>query len=260
MIKKILITGATDGLGYLAAKELIRLGHQVLIHGRSREKLDRAMTELQPAGSLQCELSDLDSVHQMSKALPTDLDVLINNAGIFRTTDPITPAGMDVRFVVNTLAPLQLSLAAVEKMHSESRIINLSSAAQAPVNLDALAGTLHLDDEFQAYAQSKLALTQWTRHLAHQTDVLMCSVNPASLLATKMVSEGFGLAGSDPNKGRDILIRAALSEGFAQHLRAQPGAYFDNDLGDFGPPHLTAENPELNRQVYEACKALIPAP
>ena len=260
MKKKILITGATDGLGYLAAKELIRLGHQVIIHGRSSKKLDHAMTELQPAGSLHCDLSDLDSVHQTAKALPTDLDVLINNAGVFRTAAPITTTGMDIRFVVNTLAPLQLTLAAMANMNTESKIINLSSAAQAPVNLDALAGTHHLDDEFLAYAQSKLALTHWTRHLAQQTDTLMCSVNPASLLATKMVSEGFGLAGSDPNKGRDILIRAALSEDFARHLRVQPGAYFDNDLGDFGPAHENADDSELNRQVYEACMAQIPAP
>lgn len=75
-----------------------------------------------------------------------------------------------------------------------------------------------------------------------------------------MVSEGVGLAGSDPNKGRDIRVRAALVEGFAQHLSVQPGAYFDNDLGDFGPPHENADNSELNRPVYEACTALIPAP
>ena len=259
MNKKILITGATDGLGYLAAKEFIRLGHAVTIHGRSIAKLERVTAELQPAGSLHCDLSDLVAAHRMAEALPADLDVLINNAGIFRTPDPITAAGMDIRFVVNTLAPLQLTLAAMTNMNSEGRIINLSSAAQAPVNLDALAGTHHLDDEFQAYAQSKLALTQWTRYLAKKTDVLMCSVNPASLLATKMVSEGFGLEGSDPNKGRDILVRAALSEGFAQHLSVQPGAYFDNDLGDFGLAHVDADSPELNRQVYEACVALIPA-
>ena len=260
MKKKILITGATDGLGYLAAKELIRLGHEVIIHGRSREKLEQTMNELQPANFLHCDLSDLDAVHRMAEALPSDLDVLINNAGILRSADPITATGMDIRFVVNTLAPLQLTLAAMANMNSESKIINLSSAAQAPVNFDALAGTVHLEDEFQAYAQSKLALTQWTRHLAHQSDVLMCSVNPASLLATKMVSEGFGLAGSDPNKGRDILIRATLSENFTQHLRVQPGAYFDNDLGDFGPAHENADNSELNHQVYEACMALIPSP
>ena len=260
MKKKILITGATDGLGYLAAKELIRLGHEVIIHGRSSEKLDQTMNELQPANFLRCDLSDLDAVHRMAEALPSDLDVLINNAGIFRTNDPLTAAGMDIRFAVNALAPLMLTLAVMMNMNSESRIISLSSAAQAPVNFDALAGTIHLDDEFQAYAQSKLALTQWTRHLAHQTDVLMCSVNPASLLATKMVSEGFGLAGSDPTKGRDILIHAALSENFTRHLRTKPGAYFDNDRGDFGPAHENADDSELNRQVYEACLALIPAP
>ena len=175
MKKKILITGATDGLGYLAAKELIRLGHEVIIHGRSSEKLVQTMNELQPADFIRCDLSDLDAVHRMAEALPSDLDVLINNAGIFRTNDPFTAAGMDIRFAVNALAPLLLTLAAMMNMNSESRIISLSSAAQAPVNFDALAGTIHLDDEFQAYAQSKLALTQWTRHLAYQTDVLMLS-------------------------------------------------------------------------------------
>ena len=52
----------------------------------------------------------------------------------------------------------------------------------------------------------------------------------------------------------------SAAENFAQHLRVQPGAYFNNDLGDFGPAHANADNSELNRQAYEACTALIPTP
>lgn len=64
----------------------------------------------------------------------------------------------------------------------------------------------------------------------------MIAVNPGSLLASKMVKEGFGVAGNDLGIGADILTRAALSEEFA----GANGLYFDNDEGRFGPPHRDA--------------------
>ena len=65
---------------------------------------------------------------------------------------------------------------------------------------------------------------------------MIVAVNPGSLLASKMVQEGFGVAGGDIGIGADILVRAALSEEFA----TATGQYFDNDAGRFGPPHPEA--------------------
>ena len=72
---------------------------------------------------------------------------------------------------------------------ADGRVVNLSSAAQASVDLDALSGERQLDHG-GAYAQSKLALTMWTAAMAHSladSGPLLVAVNPGSLLATKMV-------------------------------------------------------------------------
>ena len=75
---------------------------------------------------------------------------------------------------------------------------DLHRAAQAPVDLDAMAGQGVLD-EMGAYAQSRLAITIWSRELASELDdgPVVVAVNPGSLLASKMVKEGFGIEGKD---------------------------------------------------------------
>lgn len=132
-------------------------------------------------------------------------------------------------------------------------MVNLSSAAQAPVDLNALRGTVALDD-MGAYAQSKLAITIWTQALAksHPDGPAFIAVNPGSLLASKMVREGFGIAGNDLGIGADILCRAALSDEFA----SASGKYFDNDNGQFAPPHAAAANADHVAGVMDTITAL----
>ncbi|MBT8116888.1 MAG: SDR family NAD(P)-dependent oxidoreductase, partial [Gammaproteobacteria bacterium] len=105
--------------------------------------------------------------------------------------------------------------------------------------LDALAGRTKIPDQLNAYSQSKLALTMWSRTMADshkENGLIVVAVNPGSLLGTKMVTEGFGMAGNDIRIGADILIRAALSEEFAE----ASGLYFDNDKSRFASPHHDA--------------------
>ena len=68
-----------------------------------------------------------------------------------------------------------------------------------------------------AYAQSKLALTIWSREMVKELPdgPIVVAVNPGSLLASKMVKEGFGIAGNDLQIGADILCQAALDDSFA---------------------------------------------
>jgi NAD(P)-dependent dehydrogenase (short-subunit alcohol dehydrogenase family) len=238
--KVILLTGATDGIGLVTAQKLTGQGHQVLIHGRSADKLARVAQDLGIAATdtYLADLSipaDVDAMASAVLARHEHLDVLINNAGILKTSTPRTTSGMDVRFLVNTIAPYRLARLLLPAMDTSSRIINLSSAAQAPVDINALQGNGELED-MPAYSQSKLAITMWSRHLANEqcgTGPVVVSVNPGSLLASKMVQEGFGIDGNDINIGADILVRAAVSEEFSQ----ASGQYFDNDKGQFGPPH-----------------------
>jgi hypothetical protein len=79
------------------------------------------------------------------------------------------------------------------------------------------------------------------------------AVNPGSLLATKMVKEGFGMAGKDIHIGRDILVRAALSDEFS----TASGTYFDNDSGQFSSPHADALDSGKSTQVMRAIEAVL---
>ncbi len=268
MHKTILITGSTDGIGLETAKMLVSQGHHVLLHGRNPAKLKDVesalfeLPELPGEGRVESYLADLSrmsDVEAFAKAVAerhSELDVLINNAGIFRTPNPITQDGLDVRFAVNTLAPYLLTQKLLPLFGSSGRVVNLSSAAQSPVDLEALAGRVKLSDDFAAYAQSKLALTMWSRSMAlslKEEGPVIIAVNPGSLLGTKMVKEGFGMAGNDIRIGSDILIRAALADEFA----TASGQYFDNDSGQFASPHPDALNPKKSEGVVHAIEAVL---
>lgn len=243
MTKTILITGATDGLGRATALALASQGHEIITHGRNAQKLEALKAEIGAGiSTVQADMSNLAQVAQMGRDLVKSHDqigVVINNAGVFKTPHPRLDNGMDVRFVVNTFAPALLSTLLLPIVPKDGRLVHLSSAAQAPVDVDAMTGKRQLQD-MEAYAQSKLALTMWSQDFAskHPDGPVSVAINPGSQLATKMVREGFGTSGNDLNIGVDILTRAALSDEFA----SASGKYFDNDSGRFAPPHADAAN------------------
>ncbi|WP_298934831.1 SDR family NAD(P)-dependent oxidoreductase [uncultured Ruegeria sp.] len=258
MKKSILITGSTDGIGLLTAKKLAADGHKVLLHGRSLPKLESAATEV--GGDVEtyaADLSDLSAVRKLAESVRAKhgkLDVLINNAGVLKAPQTVLENGQDIRFVVNTLAPYLLTELLLPIIPADGRVVNLSSAAQAPVNLKAMQGNVPLAD-MEAYAQSKLAITIWTQNWAKSQAgaPVMVAVNPGSLLASKMVKEGFGVAGNDMTIGADILIDAALGERFAN----ASGAYFDNDSGGFADPHAAALDKGHVADVMNTIRGLI---
>ncbi len=258
MSKTILLTGATDGIGKLTASILAAKGHKLLIHGRNPDKLKAAAAQI--GGDTESYVADLSRMGDV-EAMATQilerhdhLDVLINNAGVFKTSRPITADGLDVRFVVNTLAPYVLTRRLLGLIPKTGRIVNLSSAAQAGVNTEAMAGNIKLND-MNAYAQSKLAITVWSQELAKELKggPVVVAVNPGSLLASKMVKEGFGVAGNDLRIGADILCKAALDDLFAD----ASGKYFDNDSGRFAPPHPSANNAAHNKAIMKAMDQVI---
>ncbi len=265
MQKKILITGSTDGIGLVTAEKLISQGHHVLLHGRNPAKLEdaqKSLSGLSADGVIESYLADLshiDEVVTLARSVTErhdKLDVLINNAGILRTPEPITQDGLDVRFVVNTIAPYLLTKKLLPILGTSGRVINLSSAAQSPVDAQALTGKTRIEDDMAAYAQSKLAITMWSRSMAQPlaaSGPMIVAVNPGSLLASKMVKEGFGIDGSDISIGADILIRAALSEEF----ESASGQYFDNDEGRFAPPHSDALDADKCREVEDAISRVL---
>jgi hypothetical protein len=96
----------------------------------------------------------------------------------------------------------------------------------------------------------------WTIALANETKQsgpAVIAVNPGSLLGSKMVTEGFGIAGSDLNIGADILVRSALSDDFAN----ASGKYFDNDAGEFNDPHSDTQHQGKVKAVVDTIEEII---
>ena len=265
MQKTILITGSTDGIGLETARMLVSEGHHVLLHGRNPAKLEeveKTLSALTGGGDIESYVADLSRMADV-EALANEvvkqhgkLDILINNAGVYITPETITPDGLDVRFAVNTIAPYLLTQRLLPLLESSGRVISLSSAAQTPVDTEALTGRVRLPDDYEAYAQSKLAITMWSRHMAlafKENGPVFIAVNPGSLLGTKMVKEGFGVSGKDIRIGAEILLRAALADEFA----TASGQYFDNDSGQFASPHPDALDPQKSATIVHAIEAVL---
>ena len=263
-MKTILITGSTDGIGKLAAIKLAKDGHKLLLHGRNKEKLEQIIAEVKALSNNEnintfiSDLSNFGSIQKMVAAIANhydSIDVLINNAGVFNSKVQQNQDNLDMRFAVNYFAPFLLSNALLPLLEKSDapRLINLSSAAQAAISLDALKGFQVLSAQ-TAYAQSKLALTMWSFEFAKKhPKINTIAVNPGSLLNTKMVQDAFGRYWDSADKGADILYELATSEKHASNS----GKYFDNDKGAFNKAHPDAYNQEkITRLISETEKIL----
>ncbi len=246
MAKIILITGATDGIGLETAKMFAAKGHHLLLHGRNEAKLmsiKQYLLYVHPQVKIDTYIADLahlNEVKAMAEAILTSqtrLDVIINNAGVFVTNTGLSSYGLDMRFVVNTIAPYLLTRLLLPSLQANMRIINLSSKAQMSIDWDAFINGGELDAS-SAYAQSKLGITIWSMALAQELGpkAMVLAINPKSFLGSKMVQEAYGQKGYDLSIGAKLLYRAALSEEFAY----ASGKYFDNDVEKFDSPHPDA--------------------
>jgi len=185
-----------------------------------------------------------------------NLDVLINNAGVLKAGNSITDDRLDIRFAVNTIAPYLLTKKLLPLLKNGGRVVNLSSAAQASVNFDALKGQQDQMEAMEAYSQSKLAITMWSKALADELGnkaPVIIAVNPGSLLGSKMVKDGFGIDGKDISIGADVLVRLSLDNEFEN----ASGKYFDNDKGQFANPHSDALDSDKCEQVLKAIEEIL---
>jgi NAD(P)-dependent dehydrogenase (short-subunit alcohol dehydrogenase family) len=232
----MLITGSTDGLGKRVARDLAATEATVLLHGRDPGRGEATVREIREETSNDdlryylADFSSLDEVRRLAEEIRAEhehLDVLINNAGIFSRERAVSEDGFELSFAVNYLAPFLLThlLLPLLRASAPSRIVNVSSAGQSPVDFDDVMLERRYDG-MRAYSQSKLAQVMFTFDLAEQlagTDVTANCLHPASLMDTKMVFEAFGGAMSSVQDGTDATVRLAISP----ELEGVTGRYFD---------------------------------
>lgn len=237
--KTVLITGSTDGIGMKTALGLARLGANVLIHGRNREKGKAVLKEISKVSGnsdLELFIADLSSQKQV-RTLTADvqknherLDVLINNAGVFERERRLTEDGIEITFAVNYLAPFLLTnlLLDLLKKNAPSRIINVASIAHrsAAPDWNNLQGERYYDG-FDSYAMSKLCIVLFTYALSRRLECSKITANclHPGVIKTKLLREGFGdYPGDTPEKGARTSIYLASSP----EMEGMGGKYFEN--------------------------------
>ncbi len=191
-MRRVFITGSTDGLGLAAARALIGDGHEVVLHARSRERVG-ALVDLSEK-ALGIVVGDLSSavetrgVAEQVNAIGK-MDAVIHNAGIYRVASRSSTAeGHATTLAVNTLAPYILT-ALIER---PGRLIYLSSGMHRggrPM-LHDIDWVERRWDQTQAYSESKLYVTALALAVARLwPDVLSNAVDPG-WVPTKMGGAG----------------------------------------------------------------------
>ena len=159
--------------------------------------------------------------------------------------------------MVNTIAPFMLAQELRSLLCAHSRVVNVASAAQHPLQPQELTAQ-SAQGYGTVYAKSKLALIMWTYAQAMAftpESPRYISVNPKPLLRSKMAKQAYGIDGADVSIGADILLRAAFSDEFEQ----ASGKYFDNHTEQFALPYPDGTNLLKCNELLETLK-LITAP
>jgi len=208
---RIFITGSTDGLGRLAAQSLMEDGHQVILHGRSRERA-KAVGDLasRSAGMVVGDLASAAETRKIAEQVNAigRMDAVIHNAGIYNEpARNATPEGHARILAVNTLAPYMLT-ALVEK---PQRLIYLSSGLHRSGggSLRDIDWKERRWDTGRAYSESKLYIAALAFAVArHWPEILSNVVNPG-WVPTKMGGAG---APDDLQMGHQTQTWLAVSD------------------------------------------------
>src|SRR3954447_8025895 len=204
--------------------------------GRNEEKVASVVDEIKNAAKNNnvegfiADLSSLDEVRKLANEVlekHNRIDVLINNAGAGTADKRYGKDGTELRFAVNYLAPFLLThlLLPALKNAAPSRIVNVSSAGQAPIHFDDIMFEKNFNG-MEAYCQSKLALIMFTIDLAEQLKnekITVNSLHPGTYLDTNMVRNSGVTPWGKPETGADAEVFLAISP----ELENVTGKYFD---------------------------------
>jgi NAD(P)-dependent dehydrogenase (short-subunit alcohol dehydrogenase family) len=247
--KTCLVTGATNGIGRVAAQALAARGAAVELVARSPERAQRAVAEIRAATGnprvdwLLADLSDLAQVRRLAGAFRqrhTDLHVLVNNAGGVFARRQETVDGLERTFALNHLSYFLLTceLLALLAASAPARVVNVSSDAHQAgtfrgLDFDDLQGRKRYYS-FTAYGRSKLANVLFTYALARRlagTNVTANALHPG------FVRSGFGSGNGrlwdffyrlsapfalSPEQGAETIIYLAASP----EVEGQTGQYY----------------------------------
>jgi NAD(P)-dependent dehydrogenase (short-subunit alcohol dehydrogenase family) len=226
--KRVVITGATNGIGLAAAVELARRGAMLTLVARSESRAADAVRRIRAAGegaAVDVVLADLASQADVRR-LATELlakypriQVLVNNAGAVYAARRLSPDGFELTWAVNHLAPFLLTTLLLDRLKASApaRIVTTSSGAHQGATIpfdDLIANGGVARSGFPRYGQTKLANILFTAELARQLE--------GSGVTANAYHPGFVASGFNRNNGLLMRVGMALTRPFARS--AQKGA------------------------------------
>jgi NAD(P)-dependent dehydrogenase (short-subunit alcohol dehydrogenase family) len=221
--KRVIITGATGGIGLAAARELAHRGALLSIVARSESRAAAAVEQIRAAGGprtevevLFADLSSQASIRTLAAEIlakhPT-IDVLANNAGGVNSSRRLTEDGFELTWAVNHLAPFLLTTLLLDRIvaSAPARIITTSSSAHrgAHIPLDGIrADRGYWTGGFSRYGQTKLANILFTTELARRIEGTGVTAN--------CFHPGFVASGFNRNNGALMAFVMTLARPFAR--------------------------------------------
>ncbi|HTD39061.1 MAG TPA: SDR family NAD(P)-dependent oxidoreductase [Mucilaginibacter sp.] len=217
----ILITGGSAGIGFEMAKLFSEAGNQVIITGRNKERMDKAIAKLKNTTDIVSDVTNAEDVDklvtQLQKEYP-NLNVVINNAGsayVYNMTAPGINAfeKASEEILTNYLAIIRLNelLLPLLKQQSKGAIINVSSIVAFAARANSLP----------TYGASKAALHSYTnslRIMLEDTPVKVFELMPP-LVDTEFSAEiGGATNGIPPKQVADDLLTAMQNDEFEIHV------------------------------------------
>jgi retinol dehydrogenase 14 len=280
--KRVLVTGATSGIGLEAARSLARQGAKVALVGRDAGKTAGCVEEVRRGApgaevtSFLCDFSRQADVRRLADDVLAKFDrleVLVNNAGTVFPNRTLTGDGIEATFAVNHLGYFLLTQLLLDRIvrGAPARIVNVASIAHR-------TATMNFDDLFfergyrvmRAYGRSKLGNVMYTRALAKKlagTGVTVNCLHPGTV-ATNIWSQA--PAWTKPLLAllrKVAMISAERGGQRIVHLVASPqlsettGQYFEKDQPVY-PSRLAQDEPVAQRlwEVSERLTRLTPGP
>jgi retinol dehydrogenase 12 len=279
---RVVITGATSGIGKAAAVELARQGARLTIVCRNVDKGAATVAELADtipglsADVVRCDLADLESVRRAAFELVDRydaIDVLINNAGVNDTQSSLTAEGFDHMMASNYLGPFLLTRLVLDRLKAAapSRIVVVGSEAHRmagpfdPERFEDLGAYGTVNNNL-AYGRTKLLDQLFTNELARRlegTGVTANSVCPG-LVATNLVDMGplrpiMQVATrtpfvNTPAEGARLVVRLAADPKF----EGATGRFYTSTPGmRLLPPVPAMLDTRLQRRIWERTEELV---
>lgn len=223
-MKSIVVTGATDGIGYHTAEQLLAAGCRVIVHGRNRRKAEDTVAELAkkydsdllvPVWADLSDMQDVVSLADQIIALDKPIESLINNAGIYSKNRKTTVDGFEKTMAVNYFAPFLLTRLLIPTLAraQRARVINVSSMTHdgASINVNDLNLT-QAWTAYDAYATSKLANVLFSVAIANRytgLNIVSNALHPG-VVTTKLLRSAFSMSGIRPSDGAKTSVYLAI--------------------------------------------------